>query len=91
MSEEKPTLIQGLTLDQLRVIETRVSVQMVGQLLELEKDVSRLKQAVMDGVFDERSIVGDRTLHMEGMMRQIRESFGREGVELPPAPENLYF
>ena len=36
-------------------------------------DVRKLRQAVIDGLYDPRSIVGDAVLRMEGQLRQVRE------------------
>ena len=42
-------------------------------------DAAKLRQAVVDGIYDPRSIVGDAVLRIEGQLRQIRE-------HIPPLP-----
>jgi uncharacterized protein (UPF0335 family) len=39
----------------------------------IEQEVAKLHKAVVDGIYDSRSIVGDAVLVIEGQVKQLRE------------------
>ncbi len=44
---------------------------------EIEKHIAKLRESVVSGVYDERSIVGDAVLRMEGILLRIHEHIPR--------------
>ncbi len=45
------------------------------RLERIEQEVAKLREAIRDGRYDSRSLVGDAVLVMEGQLKQIREDF----------------
>ncbi|MFA6414723.1 MAG: hypothetical protein WC217_02435 [Candidatus Paceibacterota bacterium] len=50
----------------------------VNNIERIEQYVAKLRKAVVDGLYDERSIVGDAVLSIEGQLRQLRDVLDME-------------
>lgn len=52
-----------------------VSVLAWSRLDAISKEIAKLREAVADGRYDERSLVGDAVLRIEGQLSQLYEFF----------------
>lgn len=78
------TKLKGLTMSESSDLQEIVILVDI-RLKRIEKEVAKLRQAVANGSFDSRSLVGDAVLVIEGQLKQIREEIPKSKDGNEPA------
>lgn len=53
------------------------------RVTKIDTEIAKLRKAVIDGIYDERSIVGDATIAIEAQLVQVSQLLEGCGVSSP--------